>query len=85
MLILTRRGGEKLYVGDDVTITVLAIHGTQVRLGITAPTNVAVHREEIYIRIKREQGLLSGRRRPFGGSADWTNGRADWSSEVEPK
>lgn len=56
MLILTRRVGETVYVGDDVTITVLAVKGNQVRVGINAPKSVAVHREEIYERIKRESG-----------------------------
>ena len=55
MLILTRRVGESVMIGDDVTITVLGVKGNQVRLGINAPRSVAVHREEIYRRIKREQ------------------------------
>jgi len=55
MLILTRRAGESLKVGEDVSVTVLAVKGNQVRIGINAPKNVAVHREEIYERIKREQ------------------------------
>jgi len=55
MLILTRRVGEALMIGDDVSITVLGVKGNQVRLGIEAPRNIAVHREEIYRRIKREQ------------------------------
>jgi carbon storage regulator len=54
MLILTRRVGETVMIGDDVTITVLGVKGNQVRVGINAPKNVAVHREEIYERIKRE-------------------------------
>ncbi len=52
MLILTRRIGESVMIGDDVTITVLGIKGSQVRMGIDAPKSVAVHREEIYERIK---------------------------------
>lgn len=56
MLILTRRVGETLMVGDEVTVTVLGVKGNQVRLGVNAPKDVAVHREEIYERIKREQG-----------------------------
>lgn len=57
MLILTRRVGETIMVGDDVTITVLGVKGNQVRVGINAPKSVAVHREEIYERIKRERVL----------------------------
>lgn len=55
MLILTRRVGESVMIGDEVTITVLGVKGNQVRLGFNAPRTVAVHREEIYQRIKREQ------------------------------
>jgi carbon storage regulator len=55
MLILTRRGGESVIIGDDVKITVLAVRGNQVRLGIDAPKDVSVHREEIYERIQNEK------------------------------
>ncbi len=58
MLILTRRVGETLMIGDEVTVTVLGVKGNQVRIGINAPKDVAVHREEIYQRIKREQSGL---------------------------
>ena len=54
MLILTRRVNESLMIGDEVTITVLGVKGNQVRLGVNAPKDVAVHREEIYERIRAE-------------------------------
>jgi carbon storage regulator len=55
MLILTRRVGETLMIGDEVTVTVLGVKGNQVRIGVNAPKDVSVHREEIYERIKNEQ------------------------------
>ena len=62
MLILTRRVGETVMIGSDVTVTVLGVKGNQVRVGVNAPRDVAVHREEIFERIKREQqaGLQAG-------------------------
>src|SRR5690554_4259681 len=59
MLILTRRVGETLMVGDEVTVTVLGVKGNQVRLGVNAPKEVAVHREEIYLRIQNEKAADS--------------------------
>jgi carbon storage regulator len=55
MLILTRRPGESVKIGDDITITVLGVRGNQLRLGFTAPRSVAVHREEVYVRIQSER------------------------------
>lgn len=61
MLILTRRIGETLYIGDDVKVTVLGVKGNQVRIGINAPKDVAVHREEIFERIRCEEALVAGK------------------------
>lgn len=60
MLILTRKTRQKIRIGDEVTIEVMGVQGNQVRFGITAPKNVAIYREEIYERIKREQMIQPG-------------------------
>lgn len=57
MLILTRRVGETVMIGDDVSVTVIGVQGNQVRVGINAPKEVSVHREEIHNRIQREKAL----------------------------
>jgi carbon storage regulator len=60
MLILTRRVGESLMIGDEVTVTVLGIKGNQVRIGVDAPKHVAVHREEIYQRVQAGDDDIKG-------------------------
>jgi carbon storage regulator len=69
MLILTRRIGENLRIGEDVTVTVLGVKGNQVRLGVAAPKSVAVHREEIFQRIAEENENGVG----VGGAGQWTH------------
>jgi carbon storage regulator len=80
MLILTRRVGETVMIGHDVTVTVLGVKGNQVRVGVNAPKTIAVHREEIYERIKREEQGLGN----TGGNG---NGRHHESDEAldDPK
>jgi carbon storage regulator len=63
MLILTRRVGETVTIGNDTTVTVLGVKGNQVRLGIGAPKDVAVHREEVYERIQAEAHPVAGQER----------------------
>jgi len=77
MLILTRRINETLNIGDDVQVTVLGIKGNQVRIGINAPRDVPVHREEIYQRIKREE---RNNQKSSGGGASETDAE-DYSSD----
>ncbi|WP_444897102.1 carbon storage regulator CsrA [Microbulbifer sp. EKSA008] len=62
MLILKRRTGENLRIGTNVSVTVLEVKGNQVKIGIRAPKSLPVHREEIYVRIEREQKISNGRR-----------------------
>ena len=70
MLILTRRAGETVMIGSDVTITVLGVKGNQVRIGINAPKDVAVHREEIFERIQSEKTDGSGAAAAGDGKAE---------------
>lgn len=77
MLILTRRINETLNIGDDVQVTVLGIKGNQVRIGINAPRDVPVHREEIYQRIKREER--------GGGEVDQSGKAGDYSSDHDSR
>ena len=64
MLILTRRVGETLVIGDEITVTVLGVRGNQVRLGVNAPKHVSVHRQEIYERIQKENEQASEQEPP---------------------
>ena len=71
MLILTRRVGETVMIGDDVTITVLGVKGNQVRVGINAPKSVAVHREEIYERLQGGLNNITPVRPPARVRSSW--------------
>jgi len=70
MLILTRRAGETVMIGSDVTITVLGVKGNQVRIGINAPKDIAVHREEIYERIQSDKAAEGGAENNAAGKAE---------------
>jgi carbon storage regulator len=85
MLILTRRVGETVMIGNDVTVTVLGVKGNQVRIGVNAPRDVAVHREEIFERIKREEqdGKGTATVRPVPARTNG-NGHATEGMDVEP-
>jgi len=84
MLILTRRVGETVMIGNDVTVTVLGVKGNQVRIGVNAPRDVAVHREEIFERIKREEqdGGGASSSRP---AAARTNGNGHATDGMDPE
>ena len=81
MLILTRRIGESVYIGDEVRLTVLGVRGTQVRIGINAPKDIPVHREEIYYKIKHEQ--TGETPRSEGQSENANEGQSENGNESE--
>ena len=75
MLILTRRVNENIRIGDDITVTILGIQDNHVRIGINAPREVEIHREEIYKKIQRERGLLLSKDSPPQEEASLTSPR----------
>jgi carbon storage regulator len=82
MLLLTRRVGETIRIGGDVSVTVIAVKGSQVRLGITAPDSVQVHREEIYRRIVLERA--AGTAEPYAEPHAATNAEPDAATIAAP-
>ena len=85
MLILTRRIGESVYIGDEVRLTVLGVRGTQVRIGINAPKDIPVHREEIYYKIKHEQGGQAPQHgNEYGGTGEGDDPESYDDDEQQP-
>ncbi len=82
MLILTRRIGESVHIGDDIRLTVLGVRDSQVRIGINAPKEVPVHREEIYYRIKHEQEMR-GAQQPGNGDVDVNDSDDNVDEEID--
>ena len=81
MLVLTRRGGESIVIGNDVTVTVLEVRGDQVRIGIDAPKSVPIHREEVYVQVQQEnRGAVASASR----AADLLRGVRPTSSPPRP-